>query len=177
MKKTLLLALCAMPGFIFAQEKWETSPTLRADRDITIWSEDFQNGIPSDWSNTESGNIASWEYRGPSTTPDLTIGSRGSCTINFIGEAIQSTTSSNGFIIFDSNYWDNDALPCTPENMGTSQNFSAPVLTPGRDGCDSTFRRFLFLCPTTLPSPRPTPPQIRRRPSESLSHPRANNPR
>ena len=119
MKKTLLLALCAMPGFIFAQEKWETSPTLRADRDITIWSEDFQNGIPSDWSNTESGNIASWEYRGPSTTPDLTIGSRGSCTINFIGEAIQSTTSSNGFIIFDSNYWDNDALPCTPENMGT----------------------------------------------------------
>jgi len=38
-----------------------------------------------------------------------------------IGEPIASTTSANGFVIFDSNYWDNDANPCTVENFGTGQ--------------------------------------------------------
>ncbi len=106
------------------------------NRDVIIWSENFQNGIPSDWINTESSGIASWEYRGINTTPDLTIGSRGSCTNNFQGEAIQSSTSTNGFIIFDSNYWDNDALPCTADNMGTGPApgpHNAQLTTPSID--------------------------------------------
>jgi Secretion system C-terminal sorting domain len=106
------------------------------NRDLVIWSEDFQNGIPSGWGNTETSNIASWEYRGPNTSPDITVGSRGSCTNNFIGDPIQSTTSSNGFIIFDSNYWDNNALPCTAENMGTGPApgpHNAQLTTPSID--------------------------------------------
>ena len=87
-------------------------------QDVIIWQEHFANGIPADWTNEEA-NGASWEYRGPNTTPDNTIGSRGACTINFMGEPMNSSSQSNGFIIFDSNYWDNDALPCVPANFGT----------------------------------------------------------
>ena len=32
-----------------------------------------------------------------------------------------STTAANGFVIFDSNYWDNNLNPCTVENFGTGQ--------------------------------------------------------
>ncbi len=88
-------------------------------KDLTIWSEDFANGIPTDWVNQESSGIAAWEYRGPSTEPNNTIGSRGACNPNFQGAPIQSETASNGFIIFDSNYWDNNANPCTPSFFGT----------------------------------------------------------
>ncbi len=87
-------------------------------QNVIIWQENFANGIPADWTNEEA-NGASWEYRGPSTIPNNTIGSRGACNINFMGEPMNSTTQSNGFIIFDSNYWDNDALPCVPANFGT----------------------------------------------------------
>ncbi len=88
-------------------------------KDLTIWSEDFANGIPGDWINQESSGIAAWEYRGPNTSPDNTIGSRGACNPNFQGAPIQSETANNGFIIFDSNYWDNNANPCTPNFFGT----------------------------------------------------------
>lgn len=87
-------------------------------QNVIIWQENFANGIPADWTNEEA-NGANWEYRGPNTTPDNTIGSRGACTINFMGEPMNSSSQSNGFIIFDSNYWDNDALPCAPANIGT----------------------------------------------------------
>lgn len=93
-------------------------------QNTVIWEEDFSNGIPSDWINEES-NGASWEYRGTNTTPNNTIGSRGACTINFMGEPLSSSSQNNGFIIFDSNYWDNDALPCVPANFG-----SGPVPGP-----------------------------------------------
>ncbi len=89
------------------------------NKDLTIWSEDFANGIPTDWINQETSGVAAWEYRGPSTAPNNTIGSRGACNPNFQGAPIQSETASNGFIIFDSNYWDNNANPCTPSFFGT----------------------------------------------------------
>ncbi len=93
-----------------------------SNRETVIWSEDFANGIPSTWSNSGAPTLAVWEYRGPSTNPNQMVGSRGSCLPDGnIGEAIASTTSANGFIIFDSNYWDNDANPCTVENFGSGQ--------------------------------------------------------
>lgn len=113
MKKTLLtfITICAVCTNSIAQEN-------------IIWSEDFANGIPNNWINEEV-NGATWEYRGATTTPNNTIGSRGACTNNFAGEPINSTSKNNGFIIFDSNYWDNDSLPCSPANFG-----SGPVPGP-----------------------------------------------
>ena len=93
-----------------------------SDRETVIWSEDFANGIPTTWSNSGAPSLAIWEYRGPSTNPNELVGSRGSCLPNGnVGEAITSSTASNGFVIFDSNYWDNNLNPCTVDNFGTGQ--------------------------------------------------------
>ncbi len=93
-----------------------------SNRETVIWSEDFANGIPANWDNSGAPALAIWEYRGPSTNPNQLVGSRGSCLPDGnVGEAIASTTSANGFVIFDSNYWDNDLNPCTVENFGTGQ--------------------------------------------------------
>ena len=93
-----------------------------SNRETVIWSEDFANGIPANWNNSGAPALAVWEYRGPSTNPNQLVGSRGSCLPDGnVGEAIASTTSANGFVIFDSNYWDNNLNPCTVDNFGTGQ--------------------------------------------------------
>lgn len=77
----------------------------------TIWSEDFANGIPTGWSQNGTPATALWEYRGPNTVPSNTTGGRG----NYSGvnnnpptnSPITSTSASNGFMIFDSDYLDN----------------------------------------------------------------------
>ena len=122
--KNILLLVLMLCITLFAQAQSKAPGTYlnlqnHQNKDLTIWSEDFANGIPTDWINQEVSGIASWEYRGQATTPNNTIGSRGACNINFEGAPIQSETSSNGFIIFDSNYWDNNANPCTPDFIGT----------------------------------------------------------
>jgi hypothetical protein len=89
------------------------------DRETLIWGEDFSEGLPGSWASAEEGGIANWEYRGDNTTPNNEIGSRGSCASNGAGAPIQSPTWTNGFMIFDSNYWDNDVNPCAPEYFGT----------------------------------------------------------
>jgi len=72
----------------------------------------FEDGIPATWENgiVSTNNIAQWEYRGSDTTPDNTICSQGSC--GFGSLPIASLTQSNGFVIFDSNYWDDDDGMC-----------------------------------------------------------------
>ncbi|MFM9984212.1 MAG: T9SS type A sorting domain-containing protein [Flavobacteriales bacterium] len=82
-----------------------------------IYNFDFADGIPTDWDNgiISTNNIAQWEYRGPSTDPDVTVGARGSCAI--IAQPISSETASNGFVIFDGNYWDDGTDECG--NLGT----------------------------------------------------------
>lgn len=76
-----------------------------------IWSEDFANGIPSTWTNQGfDGSLnplasAVWEYRGTSTTPDVSQGTRGA--FGATNDPILSTTGTNGFVIFDSDYLDN----------------------------------------------------------------------
>ncbi|GGH66455.1 MAG: T9SS type A sorting domain-containing protein [Bacteroidetes bacterium] len=88
-----------------------------------LWSEDFANGIPATWTNAGyDGNLnplaaAVWEYRGTSTTPTNAEGSRGAYSGVSTGQnaPIASTTTGNGFIIFDSDYLDNGG---NSSNMG-----------------------------------------------------------
>lgn len=94
-------------------------PMKFENRDI-IWSEDFANGIGNGWTNQESGGVAFWEYRGPNTDPNIETGGRGSCFApGTVGDPIMSPSWGNGFVIFDSNWWDNPDNPCSPEFFGT----------------------------------------------------------
>ena len=83
-----------------------------------FWSEDFSGGIPTTWTNASQPTppviSAPWVYRGPSTNPGVTIGSQGA----YAGTngPIASPTAANGFMIFDSDYYDNG---------GTAGNFGA----------------------------------------------------
>ncbi|MAU36468.1 MAG: hypothetical protein CMD14_03745 [Flavobacteriales bacterium] len=139
MKKTLLF-ICALlfTNIIFAQKAQivqmpfekefvekrtlntsSTSPVLTSSNSAAapapVWSEDFANGIPSTWTNS----IAPWVYRGPATTPNNTVGTQGAYGN---GDPIVSPTASNGFIIFDSDFYDNN---------GTQGNFGfGPYPTP-----------------------------------------------
>ena len=83
-------------------EKSNLDITLSNEKSTPVWSEDFSNGIPTTWT---TNSMASWVYRGPSTTPNVTIGSQGAYMTN--QTPIASTTAQNGFIIFDSDYYDN----------------------------------------------------------------------
>ncbi len=73
-----------------------------------IWSEDFANGIPQDWTQNGTPAQALWEYRGPNTAPPDSVGSRGCWAgpnqSGNLGDPINSPTRSNGFMIFDSDF-------------------------------------------------------------------------
>jgi hypothetical protein len=77
---------------------------------VPLFSWDFAGGLPSTWTNGSNSNIGVWEYRGPSTVPSNAITSRGSCAGG--SSAFNSITQSNGFMIFDSNYWDDNDNEC-----------------------------------------------------------------
>ena len=82
--------------------------------ETAIWSEDFANGIPTTWTNAGFNALGApystvfWEYRGPSTTPSNAVGSRGSAAGSQL--PILSATAANGFIIFDSDYLDDNGI-------------------------------------------------------------------
>ena len=77
---------------------------------VPLYSWDFSAGLPTTWTNGSNSNIGVWEYRGPSTVPSNAITSRGSCAGG--SSAFNSVTQSNGFMIFDSNYWDDNDNQC-----------------------------------------------------------------
>ncbi len=77
---------------------------------VPLFSWDFAGGLPSTWTNGSTSNIGVWEYRGPSTVPSNAVTSRGSCSGG--SSAFNSLTQSNGFMIFDSNYWDDNDNEC-----------------------------------------------------------------
>lgn len=85
-----------------------------------IWYEDFAEGIPSNWTQETDPSNAVWEYRGPTTVPNINVGTRGSCLPagTQFGQPIQSLTASNGFVIFDSNFWDDNIGPCGNTGSG-----------------------------------------------------------
>ena len=77
---------------------------------VPLYTWDFAGGLPATWTNGSNSNIGVWEYRGPSTVPSNAITSRGSCAGG--SSAFNSLTQSNGFMIFDSNYWDDNDNQC-----------------------------------------------------------------
>lgn len=141
MKKSLLMASCILAsGIVMAQNQNEATVlqtrtvdyvdaeviaanravprTVSGDRtEVTLWSEDFANGIPATWTNQGFDEFMTpntairWEYRGTTTTPSNTVGSRGA-----YGSAapLASATTANGFVVFDSDWMD---------NAGTQGNF------------------------------------------------------
>jgi len=90
-----------------------------------IWTETFAAGIPSGWTNAGTPAAALWEYRGPATTPNVSVGGRGDCSG---GAPITSPTAADGFVIFDSNYLDNNAY-CGGGNAGTAPAPQIGLLT------------------------------------------------
>jgi hypothetical protein len=89
-----------------------------AEKTPPFWSEDFSGGIPTTWTNGSTPTppviSAPWVYRGPNTNPGVSMGSQGA----YAGTQgpIASPTAANGFMIFDSDYYDNG---------GTAGNFGA----------------------------------------------------
>ncbi len=83
---------------------------------IYYW--DFADSIPEGWTNGGQTNLARFEYRGPNTTPSNAVCSRGSCGSGTLPP--NSLTQSNGFMIFDSNYWDDNDNQCG--GLGTGQD-------------------------------------------------------
>lgn len=73
-----------------------------------LYGWDFNSGVPTGWTNTSASGIGLWEYRGPNTNPSNAVGPRGTCAGSTA--PLASESASNGFMIFDSNYWD-DAIP------------------------------------------------------------------
>lgn len=110
-----------------------------------IWYEDFSNGFAGMgnngvWTQTalpsSNGKKPEWEFRGPNTNPNTTVGSRGSCARAGTGAyPIESKTASNGFMIFDSNYWDEPAPdPCAGLGTGLApQPHNASIISPKID--------------------------------------------
>ena len=99
---------------------------------------DFADGIPAGWESEDAGGIAHWEYRGPSTSPDNTVGTIGSCDTGGQDSAPPaSPTVDNGFVIFDSAFWDDPVGPCG--NLGTGDApgpHYAPLTSPSIDLSD-----------------------------------------
>tara|TARA_B100000902_G_scaffold400002_1_gene474446 strand:+ start:15140 stop:17092 length:1953 start_codon:yes stop_codon:yes gene_type:complete len=98
-----------------------STKTLKSDKIISsymskstpFWTEDFSGGIPSGWTNSTTVIppvlSAPWVYRGPNTNPNISVGSQGA----YAGTngPIASPTASNGFMIFDSDFYDNGGTP------------------------------------------------------------------
>ena len=86
------------------------SNKFTAPSPLPIWAEDFANGIPTSWENS----TVPWVYRGTSTSPSNSVGGQGAYSgINnspATNNPISSPTANNGFLIFDSDYYDNNGV-------------------------------------------------------------------
>ena len=116
--KKILLSILASILFLFSHSQvsnlkftYEKEKTGYANQvsdnlrqSAPFWSEDFQSGIPTSWTNS----TAPWVYRGPGTPPGTGVGSQGAYDQN--STPIASPTANNGFIIFDSDYYDNNGV-------------------------------------------------------------------
>jgi hypothetical protein len=105
------IAQSSLDAFTVSKGKKSDKAFLtNAEKSAPFWSEDFANGIPATWTNS----TAPWVYRGTSTSPNNTVGGQGAYSgINnspASNSPIASTTASNGFIIFDSDFYDNNGV-------------------------------------------------------------------
>ncbi len=106
---------------------------------VNIWSDNFgSNPNTTGWTNYGFRGINTgptpdtagiWEYRGLSTLPASGTGSRGAYAAGT--QAIQSPTRTNGFMIFDSDWLDNNGSP-TGTGMWASPH-RGMLITPAID--------------------------------------------
>ncbi len=108
------ILICLLMLLLLAKSKSSHSQVLGTP----VFSETFGNGVPTDWANDGASPLARWEYRGPNTTPSFAVCSRGSCGAGTVPP--NSQTLANGFMIFDSNYWDDNDTQCG--GLGTGQD-------------------------------------------------------
>lgn len=110
-----------------------TSKILSEDLGPVLMYEDFASGLPAGWTNTSLiNNAAIWEYRGTTTNPNNTKGSRGAYAGS--GAPVQSTSAGNGFFIFDSDWWDNGG---STTGVGQQPVPHKGALTSGNIDCSS----------------------------------------
>jgi hypothetical protein len=136
MRKTLVLLLLVLLGTRMYSQVLGTP--------VVTW--DFANGLPAGWQTGSDSGIAQWEYRGPSTTPSNAVASQGSCAGPSTPPA--SVTQANGFMIFDSNYWDDPGSVCggaigsgadpAPQDAWLTTN---PISLSGIPGAVITFQQ------------------------------------
>jgi hypothetical protein len=91
------------------------SPAATPENTV-IFQDDFSTGSSS-WTNqgfeglnlgTTPDTTGIWEYRGPATTPNTGTGSRGAYGTPSL--TVQSSTPANGFMVFDSDWLDNNGV-------------------------------------------------------------------
>ena len=116
---TLCMALLALSTALGAQILGEP---------LVYW--DFADGIPAGFTNEGLGG-AVWEYRGPDTTPDNTVCSQGACGVG--SEPIESLSAANGFLIFDSAWWDDNVGGCSGGGGPVEAPHDAVLTTPAVD--------------------------------------------
>lgn len=115
---TLSFAQITPKHILTSKNNTEHVSSVKVPKSVApFWSEDFSNGIPSTWINSS----VPWAYRGPSTSPNSTVGTQGAYGTN--QGPIQSPTAQNGFMIFDSDYYDNLGVA---GGFGTGQYPSNP---------------------------------------------------
>ena len=113
----------------------ESQSNVNSGPETVVWSETFANGIPAGWSTSGTANGTSnanavWAYRGPNTTPSNSVGSRGGYA-GPVGTGqlpILSPTASNGFVIFDSDFLDNNGIAgnfCGTGALACAPHYSA----------------------------------------------------
>ena len=129
MRNVATLLLLALPALSYSQiapseigpapghiQKAETAQNRSQSAIVLV---DFADGIPDGWETADIGGVAHWEYRGPTTDPDNSIGTIGSCASSGADSGPpESPTVDNGFVIFDSNYWDDPIGPCGNTGSG-----------------------------------------------------------
>lgn len=156
MRNVAITLLFAVPVLAFGQASTsEIGPApgsiRKAEQNLnqsrnSILLVDFSDGIPADWETLDEGGMAHWEYRGPTTDPDNTVGTIGSCASSGADSGPpQSETPDNGFVIFDSNFWDDPIGPCGNTGSGTAPGpHFAPFTTPSIDLSDYSNVAFEF---------------------------------
>jgi hypothetical protein len=78
--------------------------------EAVIWSEDFATGIPANWTNTDAVSTGAglWQYRGVGGSLPADSGSLGAYASSL--NVITSASAANGFVIFDSDFYDNAGI-------------------------------------------------------------------
>ncbi len=109
MKKLFTLALVLASGWIQLQAQ------------AVIYSQDFAGGIPAGWTNSGIPTAAIWTYS--------TTGTQGGYSS---GNVINSATKANGFMLFDSDFYDEGA---TAGGTGTAAAPHNASLTSSAISC------------------------------------------